>query len=321
MRVSVLWLLIRLSLLPAIGAGGFYLIFWRASGRGTRVPRDRYLREPPDDSPPAVVAMLFAATPGTAGVTATLLDLARRGIVRLHAVGDVAHPLFREDTRLELGEAAGAAVRPFERRLLALVFLQERRAITVSDLRDWWIGHGNEAERWYAGWWRAVTDEMIARGLYRSDPRRWLLAATLYGMAFAFASVLTVPLLGFGALTGFATGMVLSVLAARRVSPLSPRGAALRCEYLQLRNYLRDFGRLDAQPPEGVVLWDKYLPLALVLGEGETALQALDLSATASPITPWASDPVDRLDLGDVADGGWAPAAPEPASTEDPGKR
>ena len=59
----------------------FYGLFvWNGSGRG-RVKSDEYVREPPDESPPAVVALLFAETPGYPGITATLLDLVRRGVM------------------------------------------------------------------------------------------------------------------------------------------------------------------------------------------------------------------------------------------------
>ncbi len=300
--LNVMATVVSLLIMPMAGVVGFYLILWRPSGRKLPVRRDEYLREPPDDTPPAVVAMLFATTPGTDGMVATLLDLVRRGVVGLDAVAGMppCRLLYRDDTVLTCRRQAGTGILRFEDRLLGLVFLQERREISVSEVRDWWQMHETEAEHWYAAWWRSVTEEAASRGLLRGDPRRWVLLGALYGMALMFLSVAATPLIGFGAITGFAAGLVLSVWGSRRASPLTPRGRQLRSEYASLRNYLRDFSRLDYQPPEAVALWEEFLPLALVLGEGETALEALDVTATHAPFTPWARDPVRRLDLGDM---------------------
>lgn len=292
---------VSLLIVPALGLTGFYLLLWRPSGRRLRVRRDDYLRQPPDDLSPALVAMLFATTPGTDGLIATLLDLVRRGVVGLDAVPGQSpcRLLYRDDTILILRREA-ADVLPFEDRVLGLVFLEERGEIGVGELRDWWQTHQMEAEHWYVGWWRSVTLEAASRGLLRGDPRRWLLFGLLYGLALAFVSVLAAPVIGFGAITGLISGMVLSFWGSRHVNSLTPRGTRLRFEYTRLCNYLRDFGRLRDQPPEAVALWDEFLPLALVLGEGETALQALDVTATHAPFNPWVRDPVRRLDLGDV---------------------
>lgn len=295
--LDALVVIVQLVVVPCLAVTGFYLLLWRPSGR-LRVRRDDYLREPPDDSPPAVVGALFATTPGTVSMVATLLDLVRRGVVRLDAVTAPAglRLLFRDDTEMTLDRSA--VVLPFEDRLLGAVFLQERDQVTVGELRDWWGTHGTETERWYASWWESVTEAAVRRGLLLGDPRRRVLLTVLYGMGVCLVSVLATPLLGIGVITGFVAGMVIGIWGSRHISPLSPEGARLRREYARLRNYLRDFSRLADQPPEAVTLWERYLPLALVLGVGERALEVLDVTATHSPFTPWARDPVQRLPLG-----------------------
>jgi len=297
---DVFVILVQLIVVPLLATAGYILFLWRPAGR-IRVRRDDYLREPPDDSPPAVVGTLFATTPGTEAMVATLLDLVRRGVVRLDAAAGTAgfRLLSRDDTELTLHRAA-AAVLPFEDRLLGAVFLQERDRVSVGDLRDWWRTHGGETERWYESWCASVTEESVGRGLLRGDPRRRALLSVLCGMGVCLASVLATPLLGFGAITGFAAGLAIGTWGSRRVSPLSAEGARLRRDYQRLRNYLRDFSRLKEQPPEAVTLWERYLPLALVLGEGERALEALDVTGTHSLFTPWMRDPVQRLRLGEV---------------------
>jgi Predicted membrane protein (DUF2207) C-terminal domain len=300
--LGVIATVLSLLIMPVLGVTGFYLLLWRPSGRRLPVRRDDYLRAPPDDSPPAVVAMLFASTPGTDGLIATLLDLVRRGVIGLNAIPGASRCrlLYRDDTVLTRNGATDEGMLPFEDRVLGLVFLQERREISVAELRAWWQEHPTEAEHWYVAWWRSVKSEAVSRGLLRGDPRRWIVFAVIYGAALAFLSVAAARFIGFGALTGFVAGMALSVWGSRHVSPLTPRGTRLRSEYARLRNYLRDFGRLSDQPPEAVAVWEEYLPLALVLGEGAKALEALDVTATRAPFTPWIHDPVGSLDLGDV---------------------
>lgn len=297
---DVVIILVQLLIVPVLAGVGFYVLLLRPTG-ASGVRRDDYLREPPDDSPPAVVGALFSTSPGAEGMVATLLDLVRRGVVKLEAVADSSRSrlLYRGDTELTL-ERAAAPVLPFEDRLLGAVFLQGRERVSVGELRDWWGTHGAETERWYEAWWASVTAEAVRRGLLRGDPRRAFLYAVIFGMAICFASVLATPLLGFGTITGFAAGLAVGIWGSRHVSPLSPEGSRLRREYGRLRNYLRDFSRLAGQPPEAVAVWERYLPLALVLGEGERALEALDISATHSPFAPWVREPVQRLRLGEV---------------------
>lgn len=296
-------MIVSVLVMPAAAVAGFYFLLWRPRRSGS-VRRDDYLREPPDDSPPVVVGMLFSTTPGTDGMVATLLDLVRRGVIELDAVPGPSscRMLYRDDTELILRRDAATQVRPFEDRLIGLAFIEERGRVSVAEIRDWWRTHEEEAERWYVNWWRSVTDEMVARTLLREDPRRWVLWGLLYGMGVSFASVLLAPVLGLGTVTGFIAGMTLGIWGSRHLGPLTPRGVRLRRDYIRLRNYLRDFGRLDEQPPEAVAIWERFLPLALVLGEGERALKDLDVTATHSPFTPWAHDPVSRLDLGDILD-------------------
>jgi hypothetical protein len=63
-----------------------------------------------------------------------------------------------------------------------------------------------------------------------------------------------------------------SVVRALRRPPaqtLTPLGQHLLGQYTALRDYLRDVSHMQDMPPEGVVLWDEYLALAVVFGLGD----------------------------------------------------
>ena len=296
-------MIVSVLVMPAAAVAGFYFLLWRPCRSGS-VRRDDYLREPPDDSPPVVVGMLFSTTPGTDGMVATLLDLVRRGVIELDAVPGPSscRMLYRDDTELILRRDAATQVRPFEARLSGLAFIEERGRVSVAEIHDWWRTHEEEAERWYVNWWRNVTDEMVARTLLREDPRRWVLWGLLYGMGVSFASVLLAPVLGLGTVTGFIAGMTLGIwdrdilVRSRLVasgSAVTTSGSATTCA---------TSGGWTSSRRRPWPYQERFLPLALVLGEGERALKDLDVTATHSPFTPWAHDPFSRLDLGDILD-------------------
>ena len=95
--------------------------------------------------------------------------------------------------------------------------------------------------------------------------------------------------------------MSIMVAGHRFVSPLTRRGAELKSEYSRLRNYLRDFGRLYEKPPEAVVVWGRFLPLALVLGQGQLALETLDITGRATGFPPVDHEALEPVDIGAIA--------------------
>jgi hypothetical protein len=305
---------VRFVLGACLTLGVFWLVVVRpSSGWRARTRPGDYRREPPDDCPPAVVGLLFAETPGYPGITATLLDLARRDLVRLDGTaGSVegGRLLFRDDTRLVLTSPSPTSPR-FERSLLDFVF-GERSEVTVSELRHRWQAEQGEVELWYEGWCSEVAAEAVRRKLWRpafqtkvareSSERPRVSRSQALGMLLMGATIPAGFALGIpGAFGVMAGAFAVFFLGTRCESPVTEAGARLRDDYAKLRAFLRDFGRLPEQPPEAVVVWDRYLPLALVLGQGQLALETLDITGRATGFPPVDHEPFKPVDIGAIA--------------------
>ena len=55
----------------------------------------------------------------------------------------------------------------------------------------------------------------------------------------------------------------------------SREGNELFAQYKAVNDYLRDFGRLDEVPPQSIVLWNRFLVLAVVFGIAEEVIEQL----------------------------------------------
>ena len=73
-----------------------------------------------------------------------------------------------------------------------------------------------------------------------------------------------------GVLVGF-------TLASPVMRRRSREAAELYAQYRALRDYLRDFGRLDEKPPTGVVLWEQYLVMAVVFGIADKVMKEMQV--------------------------------------------
>ena len=245
----------------------------RGLAPGTLPPRrDDYLREPPNDLPPAVVTVLLRGDPGREGLAATVIDLARRGVIQV--TGGVTERGDGADVMLIRTAGRHASVRPFERRVLKLIFSKSRLGaeVPMPALRAWAAGHEREAGDWYEEWRREVIDEAAAVGLMRAVPieyRGMAAAAALLGLMFAVAMWPSAwsPIL-------VAAGIGAIAITFRR-SWITRKGVKVRRTYQRLGNYLRDFGRFHEKAPEAVALWDDYLVLAVALGMARRSIEAL----------------------------------------------
>ena len=264
--------LVSAALAAAIVAG-YWVLYRRAQPRLETLP-PQYLTRNPSDLPPAMIGMLFdpAMTPDK--LAATLLDLVGRGVIDMTVPGPTADGLRArvQDRRLNLHRDRLGRLRPFEREFVAELFdhigmgLDE---LWMSTVRDWWSANPATA---------GVVEEIVAVRLHQElvaegllDPRAGTRKAilTLYSFAVCLG-VLLAPLLGVWVMLSFSLAAVL-VTWTQRVAGVTPQGAKVAARYESFRRYLADYGRFKDRPAEAVVLWEEYLPMAIVLGVADQA--------------------------------------------------
>jgi uncharacterized membrane protein len=263
---------------PLAGIGGLigFFFIWLKWGREPRKPDDigEYWRDLPTD-PPAVVQAIdsWGAVDGQA-VAATIVDLAQRGWL---TIGETTRDGFFRDSTDYVFTSTGRTpdqLTDFESALLHRMFTG-RPAVSQSDLLEEARSDRNAAASWFNSFKSMIKRAYNSRG-YQETGREvvWML------------HVLTIVVVGgLGAIAFFGfqlvMGLVALVIAGVLVllSPLlrkrSSLGARRKAEADGLRNFLRDFSRLDELPIGHMALYERYLVYAVALGVADHLVAGL----------------------------------------------
>ncbi|HEY0188302.1 MAG TPA: DUF2207 domain-containing protein [Cellulomonas sp.] len=248
------------GLRPADGAPG------RTGRRDRRAPVAVQLT-PPDGVRVGEVGVLVDERADPVDVTATLIDLAVRGYLRIEEVHRKNPAAKAEDWTLVALRPADDDLLPFEVTLLARVF-DHRDRVRLSDLRTTFASAMAEVQkRMYAH----VTEV----GWFREDPqrvrRRWIAAGS--GLLVLGGLGALVPLAGGWQLAGSAlvplAVAVIGVLVMA-VSGAAPArtadGTAVLAQALGFRRYLATAEADQIRFEEGQDVFSRYLPYAIVFG-------------------------------------------------------
>jgi uncharacterized membrane protein len=251
----------------------FASMLWLWSARG-RDPRRRPITvqyEPPDNLTPAEAGALVDYRPDMRDITATLVDLAVRGYIRIEEGEDpVLFGLFnRDDFAFHLlkprGEWGGLA--SHERLVLRGVFEDGDDVVRLSDLK-------NQFYRHLDGIKGSITVELIDKGLYRSDPaatrRNWIASAGIIGfltimggtIVGAKVNLTPVPFFIAGALITLIIGFIGYHMPARTIS-----GARAQEKLLGFSEFME---RVDREKYQHVIrtpeMFERFLPFAMAFG-------------------------------------------------------
>ena len=270
---------------------------------------DKYFRDVPTDDHPAVLGALYrGGAPEGEDFSASLMRLTDLGAVHLELVtleskGLLGRTKKSKDYRLTLDEARVEALRQqgvldaVDNRTILMVFddierfshattFQEQTSNSVmfSDFEKVAKSHPNSYADAYEGWQAIVTSEVARRRFLKSSkPTGRALAvgaATLSIVLFAA----TVFLMAAQVMLWYVAAVLLvvqvitctvSILVALKLKPFSDEAIEVRAKLKALRNWLRDFTRLKEAVPRDVVLWNRLLVMAVVLGVADEVIEQL----------------------------------------------
>lgn len=271
--------LLAVSLLTA-WSGLQYLL-----GREPRVDHPGYEREPPSTHPPAEVGWLVRyGEVWRQDLVGTILDLAYRGHLQVNDRDGhtflVAASRGRQRDRL----------RRFEEEVLQWVFPEGTDEVRFSDRAAEMLRADLDASRQTVA--SGPEDELGGfSAVYRSFANEVASAGEADGLVERKAgakSVFTLRLVGLGALatgvvfTGYSLAAVALIVAGALMTAFggaltrrTPKGAALAGRWEAFARYLRDYSFIDDAPPASVVLWDSYLPYAVVLGQADEVVRRM----------------------------------------------
>ncbi|MGH2684992.1 MAG: DUF2207 family protein, partial [Actinomycetota bacterium] len=288
---------------PVVALLGFvaFIVIWARWGNDPPRPDDigDYWREIPEDPPAVVTSMLtFARQPDATAFAATVVDLAQRGFLTItEARQDRLLLPDKTDFRFERKDGADSVpgrqndqLLPYERKVLDRLFATGD-VTTQSELIDWAKSAPTTANSFWTGFQSAVKADIKGRD-YIAPGR-----AAAYG--FQALNVLAVGAFGVLALSQFAIGGILCLVAAVMLVPFSlllrkktEVGTRRVTEWQALRSFLKDFSLLDEAPIGHMALWERYLVYAVALDVADELVEGLrlkvpEIASGTTSFAPW----------------------------------
>jgi predicted membrane protein DUF2207 len=269
----------------------FLLAFaaWRKRGRDPRQRPITVLYEPPQGLTPGEAGTLLDNSVDMRDVTATLVDLAVRGYLRIeerddrHLLGLIGS---REYILHRLEPPAGAGgLAPHEALLIDGIFSGRGSSVELSQLE-------NEFYTKIPGIRTSLFEQLLGRGFYHARPdkvrSRWIGLAVLAGIVIAGGGIkiagwflLTpVPFVVAGAIAALILVAFASIMPAR-----AEAGARALEQVLGFEEFLR---RVEAEHLKKIILdkpelFDRYLPYAMAFSVEKQWARAFEGIYTQSP--------------------------------------
>lgn len=267
----------------------FAFVSWRRRGRDPRALPVAVQYEPPQGLTPGEAGTLIDNRADMRDITATFVDLAVRGYLRIEErddrklfglIGSREYLLHRLDPpTLERPLTA------HEQAVLDGVFAARGPTVELSQLE-------NEFYKELPGIQKNLFDQLLARGYYHARPDRvrgrWTGGGIMLGVVIAgFGAAVSnkilmtpVPFLVAGALTA-----MIMLIFARIMPARTDTGARTLEQVLGFEEFLRrveseNFKRIILDKPE---LFDRYLPYAMAFGVEKQWARAFEGIFTQSP--------------------------------------
>jgi hypothetical protein len=246
-----------------------------------------------DETPAVVGALTNGWRFDRSAATATLIDLAARGVLLFDQIG--------LDQFTVAVAPASTNLTPYEANVVQVVRDSGHgqpvllAALTLPDATD---------TAWFDDFDRAVRDELRASGLSRPRWAPWMRAVmTVVAVPPAVAAgwaVTLIPNDGEGtddglpwaviAIIGFAVLAAFQAVMHRlRAERDTPAGVAAAARWLGLEENLRDAGGFADLPPTAIAVWDRYLGYATAFGLTRNILHLVPL-APESPTEAWSNE-------------------------------
>ena len=227
-----------------------------ATRKVTRVPYAVRFT-PPDGLTPGTVGTLMDKKADLRDVTATLVDLAVRGLVRIEQPTD-------EGMRVVRLDAPRDDLAPYERTLLKGLFTKKRRVADPDALQGSRFGKAVSRARGEL-YWAAVEAGWFVRSPERGDTA-FVATAIALGVTAVFGTVIAaalgwglvmIPILLLGALF---------VVASRWSAGRTAAGGAALSQTLGFKQYLETAEADQIVWEEGEDIFSRYLPYAIAFG-------------------------------------------------------
>ena len=242
--------------------------------------------QPPRGVQPGMVGTIIDETANPIDVSATVIDLAVRGFLRIEEIGGEG-VFSRTDWSLtRLAPPPDERLLPYERQLLDGIFSTRGDVVRLSELKNTFASTLKRIQG-------AMYQEVVTRGWFRSSPQTqrgaWqglgLVIAALGGLMLFYGRPAISAILGGGFSGGVALGIGLVVaglivwVLGGRMAAKTAEGSAVLAQSLGFKEYLTTAEAGQIEFEEASNIFSRYLPYAVVFG-------VADRWATRSPRSP-----------------------------------
>jgi len=291
----------------AIGGPLLVYLMWYLRGRDPAIgPVPDYVEVPPDDMPPGLLGSLIDEQADMQDVVATIVDLARRGYLRIEEKeGKGFFGLGSTDFTFVRTDKDDADLRKYERKVIQGIFTGSRTERKLSALR-------NKFYTKLPGIQEALYEELVSSGLFKRRPDRTRATWSGFGVVALVGAiivgVLTVPLSTYAGLipclaVALGLGAISMLMVGRYMPAKTLQGAEATAKWNAFRNYLRRIEHLqDLQ--QAANLFEPYLPYAIAFGMNQSWVNKFARLSEAPAPGWYVPYPRHYSDSGDVGGGG-----------------
>jgi uncharacterized membrane protein YgcG len=229
--------------------------------------------QPPKGVQPGMVGTIIDETANPIDVSATVIDLAVRGYLRIEEV-EASGIFKRTDWRLyRLDPPANDRLLPYESELLSGLFKGGSDEVLLSDLKNTFA---QTLKRIQGLMYR----EVVQRGWFRQSPQTqrsvWqgfgIVLAVVGGIMLFYGQSALAAMLGGGFTGGVVLGIglvlsgVIVFLVGGRMAAKTPEGSAVLAQSLGFKEYLLTAEAGQIAFEEASNIFSRYLPYAVVFG-------------------------------------------------------
>ena len=243
----------------------------------------------PSDRPPALVAFLLGkGSYGGLLLTATLLDLARRGWLRIEARTETVGKLFRRKRQVyafvRAQQPGDDQLRPWEEELLRFLF--EEVGEGTGEVTDRQVKKASRKVRtWYRKWRKELSQLVKQERLFEENSLKARNKTILLSVVLTLLGVGGMFVAGWPGVIPIVVGSFL--MAAAFLMPRRTPDAEMEAQrWLALRRYLQKYGKAGGQLSGDLAL-DELLPYAVVLGVSKKVLIRLSEGYAGSTAGGW----------------------------------
>jgi len=272
--------------IAVFGTVGLFVL-WYTRGRDAPVPMvAEYLPQPPSHLPPGVVGTLLDETADMEDIIATIVDLARRGVITMQ---EVKHKGFlgigvRRDFVFEKQDHQ-ETLRPYEKTLLHELF-KGRKSRKLSSLKQKFYQAVPKLQD-------ELYDEVVHEGFFQRSPestRRIYIVLGVLGLVLSFITgflaLFVMSFAGAVVCIPFGVGVVsVGMLIFARVMPRkTTKGSEAAAQWQAFKRYLANIeDYADLEQAKGI--FDRYLPYAIAFGLADRWVQKF--TEVDAPAPPW----------------------------------